>query len=179
MSDPKEPLRAVLSDDKTLAKIRTTMLPLNAKGVEDAIGALAEARSRMQPAIPQDLPADYTTHRHQASHYDVAWDFLAETPSLSFRSPAFGWLTFLIPNDQIDTLCQALKSARDKSLHSDARGLDGKYVQTEQYQDHAGNRQAVPEDEALSGDTNRSGLSSPSMGSSGEESGLKRQQQDS
>lgn len=70
-------------------------------------------------------------------------------------------------------------SNRDKSLHSDARGLDGKYVQTEQYQDHAGNRQAVPEDEALSGDTNRSGLSSPSMGSSGEESGLKRQQQDS
>ncbi len=33
-------------------------------------------------------------------------------------------------------------SNRDKSRHSDERGLDGKAVQTEQYQDHAANRQA-------------------------------------
>jgi hypothetical protein len=32
-------------------------------------------------------------------------------------------------------------SNRDKSRHSDERGLDGKAVQTEQYQDHAANRQ--------------------------------------
>ncbi len=32
-------------------------------------------------------------------------------------------------------------SNRDKSRHSDERGLDSKNVQTEQYQDHAGNRQ--------------------------------------
>ena len=31
-------------------------------------------------------------------------------------------------------------SNRDKSRHTDERGLDSKYVQTEQYQDHAGNR---------------------------------------
>jgi hypothetical protein len=29
---------------------------------------------------------------------------------------------------------------RDKAQHSKARGLDGKHVQTEQYQDHAANR---------------------------------------
>jgi hypothetical protein len=31
-------------------------------------------------------------------------------------------------------------SNRDKAQHSEARGLDGKNVQTEQYQDHAANR---------------------------------------
>jgi hypothetical protein len=31
-------------------------------------------------------------------------------------------------------------SNRDKSRHSDDRGLDGKMVQTDQFQDHAGNR---------------------------------------
>lgn len=30
-------------------------------------------------------------------------------------------------------------SNRDKAQHGDARGLDGKAVQTEQYQDHAAN----------------------------------------
>ncbi|MEJ1936787.1 hypothetical protein WDZ92_41880 [Nostoc sp. NIES-2111] len=32
-----------------------------------------------------------------------------------------------------------LLSNRDKSLHSDERGLDGKAVQTEQFQDHSAN----------------------------------------
>ncbi len=67
-------------------------------------------------------------------------------------------------------------SNRDKSLHGDARGLDGKHVQTEQYQDHAGNRQTAPDDAARAGSANTSGLSSPSMGSSGDESSLKRRQ---
>ena len=51
-------------------------------------------------------------------------------------------------------------SNRDKSRHSDERGLDSKNVQTEQYQDHAGNRQvmAEPVPEA-SGNT--SGLANP------------------
>ncbi|GJD52438.1 hypothetical protein OPKNFCMD_5203 [Methylobacterium crusticola] len=40
-------------------------------------------------------------------------------------------------------------SNRDKAQHGDARGLDSKRVQTEQYQDHAANRrnfdQTMPE----------------------------------
>lgn len=31
-------------------------------------------------------------------------------------------------------------SDRDKKQHSDIRGMDGKSIQTEQYQDHAANR---------------------------------------
>ncbi|HVJ32190.1 MAG TPA: hypothetical protein VND94_03670 [Terriglobia bacterium] len=117
MVEHKAPVRVTVSDDKKLAKVRATMEPLSAKGVEDAIGALATARSQMQPPVPTELPADYSTHRHQASHYNIAWDFLAETPSLSFRSPAFGWLTFLIPNDQVQALCDALTAAKDMSTH--------------------------------------------------------------
>jgi hypothetical protein len=44
-------------------------------------------------------------------------------------------------------------SNRDKSRHSDERGLDGKNVQTEQYQDHAGNRQAVADPPAGADDS--------------------------
>jgi hypothetical protein len=35
----------------------------------------------------------------------------------------------------------AVLSNRDKKQHSEERGLDGKHVETEQRQDHAGNRQ--------------------------------------
>ncbi|SFH95847.1 hypothetical protein [Bradyrhizobium sp. cf659] len=31
-------------------------------------------------------------------------------------------------------------SNRDKARHSDIRGMDGKFIQTEQYQDHSANR---------------------------------------
>ena len=31
-------------------------------------------------------------------------------------------------------------SNRDKAQHSDIRGMDGKFIQTEQYQDHSANR---------------------------------------
>ncbi len=51
-------------------------------------------------------------------------------------------------------------SNRDKSRHSDERGLDSKNVQTEQYQDHAGNRQVVAETDADT-DGNTSGLANP------------------
>ena len=37
-------------------------------------------------------------------------------------------------------------SNRDKAQHSDIRGMDGKAIQTDQYQDHSANR-LVDEDE--------------------------------
>src|SRR3954453_7335662 len=64
-------------------------------------------------------------------------------------------------------------SNRDKSQHSDQRGLDSKNVQTALYQDHAGNRRNFEDMASTSGDGNTSGLSSPMMGAFGEESSLK------
>ena len=39
-------------------------------------------------------------------------------------------------------------SNRDKAQHNAERGLDGKAVQTEQYQDHAANRETPQGDDA-------------------------------
>ena len=66
-------------------------------------------------------------------------------------------------------------SNRDKSRHSDERGLDSKNVQTEQYQDHAGNRQIEAETPAAA-DGNTSGLANPQTDESGAQSSLKKQQ---
>jgi hypothetical protein len=70
-------------------------------------------------------------------------------------------------------------SNRDKSQHSGARGLDGKFVLTEQRQDHASNREiprsAMPDDLFVG---NNSGMSLPMSTTSGKDSGLKSQQDD-
>jgi hypothetical protein len=66
-------------------------------------------------------------------------------------------------------------SNRDKSQHSDQRGLDSKNVQTEQYQDHAGNRRNFDDQAMIEGDGNTSGLANPMTDMSGDESSLKSQ----
>lgn len=80
-------------------------------------------------------------------------------------------------------------SNRDKSRHTDERGLDGKHVQTEQYQDHAGNRLDARGAEGSDGaegadgraaggrEGNTSGLANPMTDLSGDESSLKRRRQ--
>ena len=57
-------------------------------------------------------------------------------------------------------------SNRDKSQHTQERGLDSKTVQTEQYHDHAANRRNF--DETLGGSGNGSGLAAPMSDDSGE-----------
>jgi hypothetical protein len=50
-----------------------------------------------------------------------------------------------IPKDKIGD--NMILSNRDKAQHSDIRGMDGKFIQTEQYQDHSANRLAEDEEE--------------------------------
>jgi hypothetical protein len=67
-------------------------------------------------------------------------------------------------------------SNRDKSQHSDERGLDSKTVQTDQYQDHAANHQREDETTdagAVGGNT--SGLTGTMTDQSGEDSSLGKQ----
>jgi hypothetical protein len=64
-------------------------------------------------------------------------------------------------------------SNRDKSRHSDERGLDSRHVQTEQYHDHVGARR-TEEDSDTEG-ANASGPTGPSTNSSGEASSLRKQ----
>ena len=65
-------------------------------------------------------------------------------------------------------------SNRDKAQHSDQRGLDSKNIQTEQYQDHAGNRRNFDDQVAAQNDDNTSGLSNPITDTSDAESSLKK-----
>ena len=62
-------------------------------------------------------------------------------------------------------------SNRDKSRHSDERGLDSRHVQTEQYHDHVGARQTDADAETA----NASGPAGPMTNSSGEQSSLRKQ----
>ena len=64
-------------------------------------------------------------------------------------------------------------SNRDKSQHSDQRGLDSKNVQTEQYQEHAGNRRNFDDLANPGSGSNASGLSNPMTDTSSDESSLK------
>jgi hypothetical protein len=66
-------------------------------------------------------------------------------------------------------------SNRDKSQHSEGRGLDGKMVQTEQYHDHAGTRRNFDAQSGRDLPANTSGLSHPMSDSSGDDSSLASQ----
>jgi hypothetical protein len=61
-------------------------------------------------------------------------------PGTQVKSAGTGAMTEL-PDGLLEE--NMVLSNRDKSRHSDGRGLDGRMVQTEQYQDHAGNRRNV------------------------------------
>jgi hypothetical protein len=61
-------------------------------------------------------------------------------------------------------------SNRDKSRHSDGRGLDSKTVQTEQFHDHAGNRRNFDAQQTDGEAGNSSGKAAPMSNLSGEDS---------
>jgi len=67
-------------------------------------------------------------------------------------------------------------SNRDKSQHSDERGLDSRAVQTEQFHDHAANRRSF-EGQLGSGDEdNTGGQTAPMTNTSGQDSSRDDQQ---
>lgn len=66
-------------------------------------------------------------------------------------------------------------SNRDKSQHGAERGLDGKHVQTEQYQDHAANRRNFDQTMPTRGEDNTSGGEAPMTSTSGADSAPDRQ----
>jgi hypothetical protein len=61
-------------------------------------------------------------------------------------------------------------SNRDKSQHSDERGLDSRAVQTEQFHDHAANRRSFEDEQASGDEDNTSGQTAPMTTTSGRDS---------
>ena len=66
-------------------------------------------------------------------------------------------------------------SNRDKSRHTDERGLDSRMVQTEQFHDHAANRRNFDDLPNPGGEDNTSGQSAPMTTSSSDDSSLEGQ----
>lgn len=58
-------------------------------------------------------------------------------PGAQGKGDGTGAMTDLNPEDIPENI---VLSNRDKAQHGDQRGLDGKAMQTEQFQDHAANR---------------------------------------
>ncbi len=67
-------------------------------------------------------------------------------------------------------------SNRDKSQHSDERGLDSRAVQTEQFHDHAANRRTFEDQQASGDEDNTSGQTAPMTNASGRDSSRDDQQ---
>ena len=67
-------------------------------------------------------------------------------------------------------------SNRDKSQHSDERGLDSKAVQTEQFHDHAANRRNFEGQQESGPEDNTSGQTAPMTNTSGRDSSRDDQQ---
>lgn len=63
-------------------------------------------------------------------------------PPSKGKSDGSGAMTELQPGVLEENM---VLSNRDKAQHGEERGLDGRHVQTEQYQDHAGNRRDFDE----------------------------------
>jgi hypothetical protein len=82
-----------------------------------------------QQAMEQSMPSGGKTHIGSGAHGKGAGN---------------GALTD-IPKDKVGD--NMILSNRDKAQHSDIRGMDGKFIQTEQYQDHSANRLAEDEEE--------------------------------
>jgi hypothetical protein len=67
-------------------------------------------------------------------------------PAAKGKGTGSGAMTDLPPDVGLGE--NSVLSNRDKSRHSDERGLDSRHVQTEQLRDHAGNRPASADEDA-------------------------------
>jgi hypothetical protein len=83
--------------------------------VELMIAALADIRSKMNPPVPENCPQGKPTHKHDATKYFLGIDAITLQPSLFFRSPGFGWLSFSLPYAEADKLGRHLLTAKEQA----------------------------------------------------------------
>jgi hypothetical protein len=89
---------------------------LSAAELDGVMAGLADIRSKMTPEIPQKFPHGQPIHNHEATNYLFGIDPFSGIPSLSFRSPGFGWLTFAIPEAEIERIYRALQESKNRPI---------------------------------------------------------------
>lgn len=91
-----------------------TAMRLDASQIDELVAALAGVRSNLEPAVPEQFPQDMPTHRHESNRYFFGLDPVAQMPVLAFRSPAFGWLSFLLSFEEAQKIGAQMQAAQDR-----------------------------------------------------------------
>lgn len=89
---------------------------LSAAELENVMAGLADIRSKMTPEVPEKFPHGQPTHNHAATNYLFGIDPFSGIPSLSFRSPGFGWLTFAIQVAEIERIYRSLQESKNRPI---------------------------------------------------------------
>ena len=89
----------IITGQRTIAGV-----VLSAEQLDGVIAGLADIRSKMTPEVPQTFPHGRPTHNHGATNYMFGIEPFSGTPTLSFRSSGFGWLSFPIPADEFEKM---------------------------------------------------------------------------
>ncbi len=89
-------------------------ITMSADQLDTLIAGLAGIRSKMTPAIPQHFPMGKPTHHHDASKYFLAIEPFSGTPLLSFRSPGLGWLTFSLPEADLEKILRLIQESKGR-----------------------------------------------------------------
>lgn len=106
-----------LPDGKTVQiSIGNAVLRMNAGQIDAFIGLLAGARAQIVPAVPEDFPQGKPTHRHDSTKWVFGIDAATASPFLTLRSPAFGWLSFVMPFDEAERLGTQMQAAKNHPL---------------------------------------------------------------
>jgi hypothetical protein len=108
-----------LRQDQMMAKL--TLGPasaeLSSNQVDQFIAALAGIRSQMMPPVPEDFPQP--THQHSSTKFVLGISAVTGELLLSFRSPAFGWLSFGLSFEAAEMLANQMLASKDHPLAAD------------------------------------------------------------
>ena len=117
------PIATTFNSEKSSVKILVPRTAIKANELDLLIAELAAVRGQMIPEVPKDFLHGPPTHRHDGNEYYLGADPSSGLLLLSFRSPASGWLTFGIRQNELERLYRFLQEykARPPSPYSDMR----------------------------------------------------------
>jgi hypothetical protein len=98
------PIATTFNSEKSSVKVLVPGTAITANEVDLLIAELAAIRDQMIPEVPKDFLHGQPTHRHDGSQYYLGSDPSAGLLLLSFRSPALGWLTFGIRQNELERM---------------------------------------------------------------------------
>jgi hypothetical protein len=121
MPQEKRGLHFHLRPDRQTMEVRITDgqrntvadVVLTTQALDQVIVALGQIRSKMKPEVPQKFPRGQPTHQHGTTRYFFGIDPFTRHPALSFRSSAFGWMTFDLSSDEIERVYNSLQESKN------------------------------------------------------------------